>query len=114
MTTDPGDLVLDPTCGSGTTAYVAESWGRRWITIDTSRVAVALARQRLLTGTFDYYKLIHCCLGGKNQKGLEEVSSTKRFRTSPSEALPKTPHLIRYSQDMSRFSKKNWKPSTTP
>ena len=57
MTTDPGDLVLDPTCGSGTTAYVAENWGRRWITIDTSRVAVALARQRLLTGIFDYYKL---------------------------------------------------------
>ena len=57
MTTDPGDLVLDPTCGSGTTAYVAEGWGRRWITIDTSRVAVALARQRLLTGTFNYYKL---------------------------------------------------------
>ena len=57
MTTDPGDLVLDPTCGSGTTAYVAESWGRRWITIDTSRVAVAPARQRLLTSTFDYYKL---------------------------------------------------------
>ena len=57
MTTDPGDLVLDPTCGSGTTAYVAEGWGRRWITIDTSRVAVALARQRLLTGNFDYYKL---------------------------------------------------------
>ena len=52
MTTDPGDLVLDPTCGSGTTAYVAEQWGRRWITIDTSRVAVALARQRLLTGSF--------------------------------------------------------------
>ena len=57
MTTDPGDLVLDPTCGSGTTAYVAENWGRRWITIDTSRVAVALARQRLLTGSFEYYKL---------------------------------------------------------
>ena len=57
MTTDPGDLVLDPTCGSGTTAYVAEAWGRRWITIDTSRVAIALARQRLLTGNFDYYKL---------------------------------------------------------
>ena len=56
MTTDPGDLVLDPTCGSGTTAYAAERWGRRWITIDTSRVAVALARQRLLTSTFDYYK----------------------------------------------------------
>ena len=52
MTTDPGDLVLDPTCGSGTTAYVAEQWGRRWITIDTSRVPLALARQRLLTATF--------------------------------------------------------------
>lgn len=57
MTTDPGDLVLDPTCGSGTTVYVAEQWGRRWITIDTSRVAVALARQRLLTAKFDYYEL---------------------------------------------------------
>jgi adenine-specific DNA-methyltransferase len=57
MTTDSGDLVLDPTCGSGTTAYVAEQWGRRWITIDTSRVALALARQRLLTAKFDYYRL---------------------------------------------------------
>lgn len=57
MTTDPGDLVLDPTCGSGTTAYVAEQWGRRWITIDTSRVPIALARQRLLTATYPYYEL---------------------------------------------------------
>jgi len=57
MTTGPGDLVLDPTCGSGTTAYVAEQWGRRWITIDTSRVALALARQRLLTATFPFYKV---------------------------------------------------------
>jgi adenine-specific DNA-methyltransferase len=57
MTTDPGDLVLDPTCGSGTTAYVAEQWGRRWITIDTSRVPLALARQRLLTATFPWYEL---------------------------------------------------------
>lgn len=57
MCTDPGDLVIDPTCGSGTTAYVAEQWGRRWITIDTSRVPLALARQRLLTGTFPYYEL---------------------------------------------------------
>jgi adenine-specific DNA-methyltransferase len=57
MTTDPGDLVLDPTCGSGTTAYVAEQWGRRWITIDTSRVPLALTRQRLLTATFSYYEL---------------------------------------------------------
>jgi adenine-specific DNA-methyltransferase len=57
MTTDPGDLVLDPTCGSGTTAFVAEQWGRRWITCDTSRVALAIARQRLLTGRFPYYGL---------------------------------------------------------
>ena len=57
MATDPGDLVLDPTCGSGTTAYVAEQWGRRWITIDTSRVALALARTRLMAARFPYYYL---------------------------------------------------------
>ena len=57
MTTDPGDLVLDPTCGSGTTAFVAEKWGRRWITCDTSRVAVTLAKQRLMTASYDYYEL---------------------------------------------------------
>jgi adenine-specific DNA-methyltransferase len=57
MTTDPGDLVLDPTCGSGTTAFVAEQWGRRWITCDVSRVPLALARQRLLTATFPYFEL---------------------------------------------------------
>lgn len=57
MTTGPGDLVLDPTCGSGTTAFVAEQWGRRWITTDTSRVAIAIARQRLLTSKFDFYRL---------------------------------------------------------
>lgn len=57
MTTDPGDIVLDPTCGSGTTAYVAEQWGRRWITIDTSRVALALARTRLMSARYPYYHL---------------------------------------------------------
>lgn len=57
MTTDPGDIVLDPTLGGGTTGYVAEQWGRRWIGIDTSRVAITLARQRLMTATFDYYEL---------------------------------------------------------
>lgn len=57
MTTDPGDLVLDPTCGSGTTAYVAEQWGRRWITCDTSRVALALARTRLMSAKYPYYYL---------------------------------------------------------
>src|SRR5208337_517168 len=59
LTTDPGDLVFDPTCGSGTTAFVAEQWGRRWITCDTSRVATTLAKQRLMGATFDYYKLAH-------------------------------------------------------
>ncbi|MEA3428582.1 MAG: site-specific DNA-methyltransferase, partial [Thermodesulfobacteriota bacterium] len=59
MTTDPGDLVIDPTCGSGTTAYVAEQWGRRWITCDTSRVALTLAKQRLMTANFNYYQLAH-------------------------------------------------------
>jgi adenine-specific DNA-methyltransferase len=59
MTTDPGDLVFDPTCGSGTTAYVAEQWGRRWITCDTSRVAITLAKQRLMTALYDYYELAH-------------------------------------------------------
>ncbi|MDJ1501844.1 site-specific DNA-methyltransferase [Xanthocytophaga agilis] len=57
MTTDPGDLVIDPTCGSGTTAYVAEHWGRRWITIDTSRIALNIAKQRLMTAVYPYYKL---------------------------------------------------------
>jgi adenine-specific DNA-methyltransferase len=57
MTTDPGDLVFDPTCGSGTTAFCAEKWGRRWVTCDTSRVALAIARQRLLTAKYDYYEL---------------------------------------------------------
>jgi len=59
MSTDPGDLVLDITCGSGTTAFVAENWGRRWITCDTSRISIALAKQRLLTANFDFYELAH-------------------------------------------------------
>jgi adenine-specific DNA-methyltransferase len=57
MTTDPGDLVLVPTCGSGTTGFVAEQWGRRWITCDTSRVSITIAKQRLMTSIFDYYDL---------------------------------------------------------
>jgi len=59
MTTDPGDLVFDPTCGSGTTAFAAERWGRRWVTCDTSRVSITLAKQRLMTSVFDYYELAH-------------------------------------------------------
>ena len=74
MTTDPGDLVLDPTCGSGTTAYVAEQWGRRWITIDTSRVAVAIARQRLLTAKYEYFDL---------RDSASSVTAGFRYRTVP-------------------------------
>ena len=71
MTTDPGDLVLDPTCGSGTTAYVAEQWGRRWITVDTSRVALALARTRLMSARYPYYLLADSPEGRRKE---QEVS----------------------------------------
>lgn len=74
MTTDPGDLVLDPTCGSGTTAYVSEQWGRRWITIDTSRVALALARARLMGARYPYYLLKDSPAG--QQKEAEVTRST--------------------------------------
>ena len=70
MTTDPGDLVLDPTCGSGTTAFVAEHWGRRWITCDTSRVAIALARTRLMAAKFPYYLLADSPEGLKKESEL--------------------------------------------
>jgi adenine-specific DNA-methyltransferase len=69
-TTDPGDLVLDPTCGSGTTAYVAEQWGRRWITTDTSRVALALARTRIMAAKFPYYLLADSPEGLKKEAEL--------------------------------------------
>ena len=70
MTTDPGDLVLDPTCGSGTTAYVAEQWGRRWIAIDTSRVALALARARVMGARYPYYLLADSPEGQKKEAEL--------------------------------------------
>jgi adenine-specific DNA-methyltransferase len=73
MTTDPGDLILDPTCGSGTTAFVAEQWGRRWITIDTSRVALALARQRMMGGRFPYYLLSDSTEGRAKESDLSST-----------------------------------------
>ncbi len=78
MTTDPGDLVLDPTCGSGTTAYVAEQWGRRWITIDTSRVALALARARVMGARYPYYLLADSRDG--------QIKEAALARKAPSEA----------------------------
>lgn len=73
MTTDPGDLVLDPTCGSGTTAYVAEEWGRRWITTDTSKVALALARTRLMSAKYPYYRL----------EDAEDIKEGFSYKTAP-------------------------------
>ena len=73
MATDPGDIVLDQTCGSGTTATVAEQWGRRWITIDTSRVALALARARIMGARYPYYLLADSCAG---QLKESEITST--------------------------------------
>jgi adenine-specific DNA-methyltransferase len=70
LCTDPGDLVLDPTCGSGTTAYVAEQWGRRWITIDTSRVALALARTRLMAAKYPYYLMADTLEGQRKEAEL--------------------------------------------
>lgn len=93
MTTDPGDLVLDPTCGSGTTAYVAEQWGRRWITCDTSRVALTLAKQRLMTTVFDYYELAH---------PNEGVGSGFKYKTVPHVTLGSIANNTEIREGMTR------------
>ena len=80
MTTDPGDLVLDPTCGSGTTAYVAEQWGRRWITIDTSRVALALARARIMGARYPYYLLADSRVGQLKEAEIERKAPSESPR----------------------------------
>jgi adenine-specific DNA-methyltransferase len=93
MTTDPGDLVLDPTCGSGTTAYVAEQWGRRWITMDTSRVALAIARHRLMTAAFEYYALRYPSTG---------VSGSFRYKTVPHislKSIAQNPEIDKIAED---------------
>jgi adenine-specific DNA-methyltransferase len=108
MATDPGDLVLDPTCGSGTTAFVAEQWGRRWITIDTSRVALALARARIMGARYPYYLLADSREGQvKEGEVTRTVPSTQPVRgnirhgfvtsvcrTSHSSPLPTTPRSV--------------------
>ena len=81
MTTDPGDLVLDPTCGSGTTAFVAEQWGRRWITVDTSRVALALARARIMGAKYPYYLLADTQEGLKKEADLSRSAPSTRTTT---------------------------------
>ena len=90
MTTDPGDLVFDPTCGSGATAYVAEQWGRRWITCDTSRVALTLAKGRVMTAVYDYYELAHAQEGvgsGFKYKTVSNVSPSILANDAPSPAI---------------------------
>jgi len=98
MVTDPGDLVLDPTCGSGTTAYVAEKLGRRWITCDTSRVALTLTKQRLMTAKFDYYKLLSPDEGissGFDYNRVQHVTlgSLARDEEAPVEVLYDSPNV---------------------
>ena len=78
MATDPGDLVIDPTCGSGTTAFVAEEWGRRWITIDTSRVALALARQRVMAAHYPWYLLADTAEGDAKEQSLTALTMPRR------------------------------------
>lgn len=97
MSTDPGDLVLDITCGSGTTAYVAEQWGRRWITCDTSRVAVTIARQRLMTALFDYYRL------ADPKKG---VSEGFKYKTVPHITLKSIANNARIDVIWDKFQEK--------
>ncbi len=87
MTTQPGDLVLDPTCGSGTTAYVAEEWGRRWITCDSSRVSLTLAKQRLMSALFEYFQLARSdegVGGGFSYKTAPHITSTDIANDQPS------------------------------
>ena len=88
MTTDPGDLVLDPTCGSGTTAYVAEQWGRRWITTDTSRIALNIAKTRLMTATFPYYVLYDSEEGRRHAVPMNRAVGASIGRGDEPGALP--------------------------
>jgi adenine-specific DNA-methyltransferase len=116
MTTDPGDLVLDPTCGSGTTAFVAEHWGRRWITIDTSRVALALARARLMSRVYPYFLLMDSTEGLQKEAELTGVA-TLNVRTEGDvkkgfvyERLPhRTLKSIANNKDIDQIHEK-WQP----
>src|SRR5690606_3706710 len=115
-TSDPGDLVLDITCGSGTTATVAEQWGRRWITVDTSRVPIALARQRLLTSTFPWYKLKEPAKGPaggfvyerkRNNKGEEVGGLVPRqtLKTVAYDEEPKTEVLVDRPEEVAKVTR---------
>ncbi len=119
MTTDPGDLVFDPTCGSGTTAYCAEKWGRRWITCDTSRVALAIARQRLLTAKFDYYELKdpeRGPAGGFIYETVPHITLESIAKNTEIDAIAEKyqPQIEEALQELNRALGKDWKEWEVP
>jgi adenine-specific DNA-methyltransferase len=119
MTTDPGDLVFDPTCGSGTTAYCAEKWGRRWITCDTSRVAIAIARQRLMTAKFDYYELKDSKrgpAGGFNYETVPHITLESIARNSEIDTIAAKyqPQIDQALADLNHVLGRNWKEWEVP
>jgi len=119
MTTDPGDLVFDPTCGSGTTAFCAEKWGRRWITCDTSRVALAIARQRLMTAKYDYYELMEPSRGPSGgfiyetvpHITLESIAKNTEIDTIAAKYQPKIDEAL---SELNKALKTNWKEWEVP
>ena len=119
MTTDPGDLVFDPTCGSGTTAWCAEKWGRRWITCDTSRVALAIARQRLMTAKFDYYELQdpeRGPAGGFLYETVPHITLESIAKNTEIDAIAARyqPQIDQALTDLNRALGKNWKEWEVP
>ena len=120
MTTDPGDLVLDPTCGSGVTATVAEQWGRRWITMDTSRVALTIARARLMGNQYDYYLMQDSEEGAKKESELSGKLPTKkqfandvRYGFVYHRAPTLSPKIIAYNQEIDIIHEK-WQKTLSP
>jgi adenine-specific DNA-methyltransferase len=119
MTTEPGDLVFDPTCGSGTTAWCAEKWGRRWITCDTSRVALAIARQRLMTAKFDYYELKdpeRGPAGGFVYETVPHITLESIARNTEIDAIAAKyqPQIDQALADLNRALGKDWKEWEVP
>lgn len=119
MTTDPGDLVLDPTCGSGTAAFCAEKWGRRWITCDTSRVALAIARQRLMTARYDYYELADPArgpAGGFIYETVPHITLESIAKNTEIDAIAAKyqPQIEQALADLNKALRKDWKEWEVP
>jgi adenine-specific DNA-methyltransferase len=119
MTTNPGDLVFDPTCGSGTTAYCAEKWGRRWITCDTSRVALAIARQRLMTAKFDYYELVEPergPAGGFHYEAVPHITLESIAKNNEIDVIAAKyqPQIVDALTELNNILSQNWKEWEVP